>query len=301
MKTWLGQLTRYIPEAIEISFREQARSLVGAALGIFLTGLCSRFVIGTEADYPWLVAPIGASALLLFTVPSSPLAQPWSLIGGNIISALVGIGCAKMITVPVAAASIAVAAAMAAMFLLRCLHPPGAALALGAALGGPGLAERACQLVLAPVIVNTTILLATAIVYNKMCGRHYPRLAGDYRKHHRSADIARTTRAGFVPADIDFALKQHRQALDISRSDVEELLLHTEMHAFQPQFGELRCADIMTTVKTAGSNQPVAGLVSLFLETGLHHLPVIDANQRLVGMVSQSDLIAALYRSHYKQ
>jgi CBS domain-containing membrane protein len=58
---------------------------------------------------------------------------------------------------------------------------------------------------------------------------------------------------------------------------------------------------IMTTVKTAGSHQPVAGLVPLFLETGLHHLPVIDANQRLVGMVSQSELIAALYRSHYKQ
>jgi CBS domain-containing membrane protein len=68
-----------------------------------------------------------------------------------------------MITVPVAAAGIAVAAAMAAMSLLRCLHPPGAALALSAALGGPALAERACQLVLAPVIVNTIILLTTAI------------------------------------------------------------------------------------------------------------------------------------------
>ncbi|MEG8058719.1 HPP family protein [Sphingomonas sp. 22L2VL55-3] len=73
---------------------------------------------------PLLVAPIGASAVLIFAVPASPLAQPWSVVGGNIISALVGVTAARFVPIPYLAAGVAVGGAILVMSLLRCLHPP---------------------------------------------------------------------------------------------------------------------------------------------------------------------------------
>jgi len=73
---------------------------------------------------------MGASSVLLFAVPASPLAQPWSIVGGNFVSALVGIGCAHWIPDPALAATLAVGLAIIAMFQLRCLHPPGGAMGM---------------------------------------------------------------------------------------------------------------------------------------------------------------------------
>ncbi|MER3609381.1 HPP family protein, partial [Klebsiella pneumoniae] len=81
-----------------------------------------------------------ASAVLLFGVPSSPLAQPWSIVGGNVLSALIGVTVGML--VPDAALAIA------GMYFLRCLHPPGGAVALTAILGGAGVHSEGYHFVL---------------------------------------------------------------------------------------------------------------------------------------------------------
>ncbi|RJF96730.1 HPP family protein [Noviherbaspirillum cavernae] len=386
MNSLHSRLRRYFPEAVKIDAREKARSFVGALLGIFITAVLSQWLIGSDPVLPWLVAPMGASAVLLFAVPASPLAQPWSVLGGNVISALVGVTCAKLIGVPLAAASIAVGAAIAIMFALRCVHPPGGAVALSAALGGPAIAAHGYGFALSPVALNSILLLATAIAYNKLCGRRYPHFATDHANQHRTADARPTERLGVNPEDLDAALAQYNQVLDISRDDLEEILSRTEMHAYQRRFGEVKCGDIMshdvvkvefgtelqpawrllrqhrikalpvvnrfnrvigivtqydfikqseldeidgfsdklrrflkrttgthaekpevvgqimtTAVRTASVNQPIVSLVPMFSDTGLHHLPVVDDNERLVGIVTQSDLVAALYQSRLQQ
>src|SRR5215213_983986 len=106
------------------------RGLLGGFLGILCAGLLGRLALGTTGDLPWLVAPLGASAVLVFAVPASPLAQPWSVVGGNVISALMGIACARWIPDPALTGAAAVSLAIGAMFVLRCLHPPGGAMAL---------------------------------------------------------------------------------------------------------------------------------------------------------------------------
>jgi CBS domain-containing membrane protein len=171
--------------------RERARSLLGAALGILLAGAGTRMLFGAGSAYPWLVAPVGASALLLFTLPANPLAQPWPLIGGSFVSALLGICCAQLGAAPELAASMAVASAMAAMFRLNCLHPPGAALALSSALAAPALGAHAWRMVLAPLALNIAILLATALAYHRLFGQRYPDRAGARRLRRRG----RSTRA----------------------------------------------------------------------------------------------------------
>lgn len=124
-----------------MSWRDAVLAGLGALLGIAFTGLIARFL--TDAQFslmPLLAAPVGASAVLVFAIPASPLAQPRAVIGGNILSAVVGMACAILIAPQALAAPLAVGGAIVVMGLLGCLHPPGGAIALGAVLlGRPGL------------------------------------------------------------------------------------------------------------------------------------------------------------------
>jgi CBS domain-containing membrane protein len=129
-------LRSFAPAPIAVSTTAQLRGCCGALIGILLTGLICTRAVGTGAT-PMLIAPMGASAVLLFAVPASPLAQPWSIIGGNIISALIGVTCARWISDPLVAAALAIGA----MSVLRCLHPSSGAVALTAVLAGPAVTE----------------------------------------------------------------------------------------------------------------------------------------------------------------
>ena len=86
--------------------------------------------VGTITDAPLLIAPMGASAILLFAVPASPLAQPWPVIGGHMVAALVGVTIAHLVGTPMLAAPLAVALSFGAMTIFRCVHPPSGAIAL---------------------------------------------------------------------------------------------------------------------------------------------------------------------------
>src|SRR3546814_3518575 len=109
------------------TLKERLIGCAGALLAITLTGLISSFLLGTTQQLPLLIAPIGASAVLLFAVPASPLAQPWPVIGGNVISAAVGMTVAYLVSDPGLAVGLSVAGAIAIMSVARSLHPPGGA------------------------------------------------------------------------------------------------------------------------------------------------------------------------------
>src|SRR3569623_79604 len=106
----------FLPARARVGGRERLRALLGGALGILLTALISRWFGGVESISPWLIAPLGASAVLVFALPASPLAHPWSVIGGNTISALGGTACAIHIPDPAWAGAMAVGLSIAAMF-----------------------------------------------------------------------------------------------------------------------------------------------------------------------------------------
>ena len=103
---------------------------------------------------------MGASAVLLFAVPASPMAQPWPIIGGNVVSALVGIAVAKVVPDPTLAIGLAVGLAIGCMSILRCLHPPGGAAALTGVIGGPAVAAAGFMFPFVPVALNAVALVA---------------------------------------------------------------------------------------------------------------------------------------------
>lgn len=382
MKAAVHWLYGFKPGRMRVNGAERLRACAGALIGIFLTAAITRLALGSSSGVPLLIAPMGASAVLLFAVPGSPLAQPWSVVGGNVISAAVGITCALWIPDVTLAAAVAVAGAIGAMFALRCLHPPGGAIALAAVLGGPAVHDYGYLFLLSPVGINSVLLLLVAIAFNNATRRRYPHPAQlDHNNTHNTKDVRPGDRMGFTPADLDAVLKQYNQVLDIGRDDLETLFLQTEMHAYRRRFGEITCADIMSRdlitaeygtslqeawallrkhrikalpvidkarrvigivtltdfmthahldlhngfdeklrrfirgpmawqrnqpetvgqvmtshVHTAAANAHIVDLVPMMFDLGLHHIPIIDNEKRLVGMVTQSDMLAALYR-----
>ncbi len=130
--------------------------------------------------FPLLVAPMGASAVLVFVVPASPLAQPWSVIGGNMLSAAVGLAVGhavgQALGAPVLAGAIAVGTAIAAMALARCLHPPGGACALLCALGAAG-PEAWGWTYLWPIALNVAAMAGAGWLYNNLTGHPWPHRA----------------------------------------------------------------------------------------------------------------------------
>jgi len=264
---------------VRVDARERWRAVVGGAIGILVTALVCRWWAGTTPLGPWLVAPLGASAVLVFAVPSSPLAQPWSVIGGNTLSALVGAACAHFIHDPAWAAAAAVALAIAVMFAFRCLHPPGGASALFAALGATGF-----HFALFPIFVNSVLLTLAGVVYNGWTGRRYP--------HAQAQPSAGTESSRFTAADLDAALTHYNQVVDVSRDTLEDLLHYAESAAYQRTFGDLRCGEIMSRQPLAVQfGTPLAEAWSLMRQRRIKALPVTDRAKRIVGIVTGADFM----------
>lgn len=158
-----------------VSSSEIFWSWVGAFLGIFAVALVGqRFFPGT--DNLLLIGSFGASAVLLYGAPRSPLAQPRNLVGGHLVSAAVGVLCFQLLSSwPGLAEAVAVASAIALMHLTRSLHPPGGATALIAVVGSERIHDLGYLYLLAPVGVGVLILLLVALVVNNLCpNRRYP-------------------------------------------------------------------------------------------------------------------------------
>ncbi|MCP3731885.1 HPP family protein [Sphingomonas sp. MG17] len=193
---------------------------IGAAVCLALTMVICTEIPLPVADLPLIVAPIGASAVLIFAVPASPLAQPWPVVGGNTLSALAGIAAFKAIPDPMIAAGVAVGGAIALMSLCRCLHPPGGAAALTAVIGSEAIHAAGYAFAFAPVALNSIAIVSLGMFFHRMSGHTYP---------HEPAPAAPPP--GFHLEDIDAALAELPDSFDISREDLDVLLSKAEAHA----------------------------------------------------------------------
>jgi CBS domain-containing membrane protein len=290
----LKRLFSFFPASGSVDRYERMRASVGALFGLVITGLFSILILGKNPGALWLIAPMGASSVLLFAVPSSPLAQPWSLIGGNLVAAFVGVTCAKLIGEPVLAAGIAAAFAIGGMFALRCIHPPSGAVALTAVLGGPAIHSLGYDFILVPVLLNSVLLLLTALFFNNATGRRYPHQTAVpvNVKKPETTDVESMDRVGITKADLDTVLARYNQVLDISRADLESILEQTEMQAYRRRFGEMSCADIMSKdVITTDFGTHLSDAWKLLHDNKVTALPVIDRGRRVIGILTKADFL----------
>ena len=74
----------------QVPWVERIRSVFGAFIGLTLVLTIAKYLGEQSGLDEWLMASLGASALLVFALPGSPMAQPWAVIAGNTVSALIG-------------------------------------------------------------------------------------------------------------------------------------------------------------------------------------------------------------------
>ncbi|MDB5790499.1 MAG: hypothetical protein JWQ80_523, partial [Massilia sp.] len=258
----------FLPEALAAGKHERVRAGLGACLGLFVTALATHMLAPGLAAY--LIAPMGASAVLLFCLPASPLAQPWAVVGGNTVSALIGVACAVLVPDALLAAPLAAALAIGAMFALRCLHPPGGAVAVTAVLGGAAVQDVGWWFALAPVGLNSVLMVLGAVVWNKLAGHRYP--------HEHVAAVAPETRAGFASEDLDAALDTFGETLDVSRDDLAAIFAETEQHAAERRARLHHCGELAHPVPAVLTpDLPLATARGLLVRHGVPALPVVDA------------------------
>jgi len=217
------------PQAVISSRRERIVGCVGAAFGIILTEWLCRLSVGESV--PWLIAPMGASAVLMFAVPASPLAQPWAVIGGNLLASVVGVTCALAIPDASVAAALAVAISIALMFPLRCLHPPSGAVAITAVLGGPTITHLGYGFALYPVLLNSLLLTGAALLFNNTMKRRYPHSVHSVHSSVPPASVTPLTPAptlSITAADLQAALKENAEVLDIDEDSLLEVFSRAE-------------------------------------------------------------------------
>lgn len=170
----MGGTTRSSPPRVSNS--EILWSWIGAFLGIAAVSGVDLAILTEGGNHLPLIGSLGASAVLVYGAPRSPLAQPRNLVGGHLVSALVGVVCQQLLGhLPALAAPLAVATAIALMQVTKTLHPPGGATALIAVAGSEQIHRLGFLYVLAPVGLGALILLLVALLVNNIPStRRYP-------------------------------------------------------------------------------------------------------------------------------
>jgi CBS domain-containing membrane protein len=285
-------LQSFIPERLLVGRREQLLSCLGAAIGLLLVSLINRYVLGGSS--PWLIPPLGASAVLLFAAPASPLAQPWAVLGGNTLSGALGLLTAQLIPDPSLAAGLAVSVAIGAMFLTRSLHPPAGAIALTAAIGGAGGGQHVQAFMFISVLAGSSLLLGGALVFNNLVGRTYPHRPHLTKGAHLTADPPPSKRTEIFVEDLNAALESHGELLDVGRDDLRELLVKVEQRLRTRKLDEVYCRDIMSRdVVSVAPTETLTATLSLLETHKLHLLPVVGPHQKLLGVISLHDIYIA--------
>lgn len=293
-RTLIGRFRDLSPRLSGATAFDRLVAVCGALAGIGLTGYLSSVIVfhGLHASIPLLVAPIGASSVLLFAVPASPMAQPWSIIGGNTLSALVGVAVGRLVHDPMLAAALAVALAIGVMSAMRCLHPPGGAAALTAILGGPAVSSAGFTFAFVPMALNCVVLVTISWLFHKVSRHSYPHRPGPVAVGtHGTSDRPAPVRVGFQAEDITGALADLGETYDIDPDDLDRLLRQVEIRAFERRHGELLCAEIMSRdVVHIEAAARTGTAIALLLDHDVRTLPVIDGSRRVVGIIGLREL-----------
>ncbi len=158
-----------------VDFTEHFWAFIGSFVGMGIIAFL-QYKTFSNTDMVLLIGSFGASCVLVYGVIQSPLAQPRNLIGGHVVSALVGVTIQKLIPdILWIAAPLAVSLSIVLMQITKTLHPPGGATALIAATASPQIKSLGYFYVISPVLSGALILLVTALIFNNLTSkRSYP-------------------------------------------------------------------------------------------------------------------------------
>jgi CBS domain-containing membrane protein len=275
-------LRSFIPQSLNTHPAEWSRAAIGACLGIFVSAVFCRELFGIDITLH-LLGPVGASAVLLFAVSTGALAQPWSILGSYLIAALVALASIKLFGNTIIAASVAVCSSIVLMCIFRCLHPPAAAVAICIVTSKNELSPMGLH-VLGPVMLNAVCLLAGALIYNNLTRVRYPKAHVGELPAPQQAPIGNE---GFNAEDLEMALEEMGEFVDVSREDLEAILHKTEAHALRRNRSDIDAARIVSrSTESLSLEHSMADAMTLLAKNDSKYLPVLDGDKKVVGIIS---------------
>lgn len=294
----MSTLVRIFRDPSRLNKLDKLFSVLACSAAIFMTAWLARWQAN---DGPLLLASMGASVAILFAIHGSPLAQPWSLLGGHFSSGLVGVLLAYAVDDTLVAAALTAGLSVLVMSLLRCLHPPGVATALVPVLNYPHVGQPNFQFLLTPLALNVSALLLLTLLINRLLlRRQYPALPP---KSAGRQQAARTSMAKPLTVDrdeIEQALRDFGQFVDVGVDELRQLFSRVQLRRLQNRFPDLTCGDIMQThVATLEYASEVEAAWCLMHERNLKVLPVLDRSRRVIGIVTLYDFLKNLQMKPY--
>ena len=209
-------------------------ALIGGMIGLYLSLEVAASVTDNGIN-GLILASLGATAVLLFATPHAALSQPWNVLGGHGVAAVVGILVRDVLPHPLLAAAVAVGLAIWLMHYLRCLHPPGGATALYAVLGGDSVEALGSWFLLHPVLSSVGVMLMVAIIINyPFPWRRYPANLTPSPESPAQRPLAALERAGLGREDLEHAMREMNLYLDLTEDDLARLYLLARRHHQQP-------------------------------------------------------------------
>ncbi|HBI82627.1 MAG TPA: hypothetical protein DDY24_02765, partial [Alcaligenaceae bacterium] len=272
-----------------LSAQERRRSTAGALLGI---GFCGLILYYIPISSHWLIAPIGASAVVLFTLPHSPLAQPWSIMGSYLFAASAALLSVALIPQSQLAAAVAVAATIWLMARFNCIHPSGGAIALFVVLEGPYSQDKIGPMLGLVALNGVLILLASILVNNLVLGRRYPyRPKVEDKNIHQTDDTNPLERNGITHPDLQSAMKKLDTFVDVQENELIQIYRLAVDHAFERNVG-LTCGDIMSRdLITVNFGTSLEEAWSQLRKHKVKALPVVDNFNTLIGILTVADFL----------
>lgn len=211
------------------SHLEKLISAVGVLIGLIAIREISNWYLA-DGGALLMIASMGASAILVFGMPHGALSQPWPILGGHLISALIGVTLSRYFAMSWWTPALSVALAMGAMHYLHCIHPPGGATAMIAVIGGEQVQALGYTYLFTPVAMNVVSLLLIGVLFNGLFPwRRYPAYLAlsSYAEPHLPQRFSEEPQ----PEDFDAALAELDSYRDITTEELHELYLRAKYQA----------------------------------------------------------------------
>jgi CBS domain-containing membrane protein len=283
----------------QLTFIQKSYAAVACLIAIFLTATVTQLYAPENTGI--LVASMGASAVLLFVVPSSTMAKPWPFAAGQMISALVGIYVAHYEADFVRASAFAVGLSVLLMLLLRCLHPPGAATALASIHNTVNADLPDFNFLLVPVGINVIIMLMIALLVNRLILPRIQLAKTAVPAHLTTLSDQQGHLLGINTDDIEQVIQSFDKFLDIGPDDLCQLLTRLHLLSFQKNVDLKSCGDIMQrNIITVEYATEVESAWTLMHEHHLKVLPVLDKSKRVIGIVTHYDFLKHIQLTPYQ-
>ncbi len=299
-------LQAFTVDPVQLNIKAKILSLLACFCAIFFIALITQTIIGVS-NSPIIVASMGASAVILFFIPNSPLAQPWPFIGGQLCSAFIGMSCALNITETASSAAVAAGTSVLAMLILRCLHPPATATALAPVMAGDSITSLGYSFLLVPVGINVGLMIALSVIINRwILNRDYPNALSkkEVTKNQPASEVPPLPngnhKIGTSKQDIELALKNSNSFVDITATELSQLLSNAELNTFKRIRDEICCADIMVRdITSVEYGTEVEDAWQLIQNKKLKVLPVVDNTKRVIGILTWHDFFKYINLNAY--